>query len=188
MKIKSLREKEGYTQQEISDLLHVERSTYAYYESGKTVPDLGVLVKLSQVFKVPLAQILDKEKKPFMFGDGGTTFRSPSLVQGSPKLAGNLPSPKSPGPGIKNQILFGTKSIIKKSPCEQRVASKGSQTLTTSQISPTQKPLSSVWELSDLERGMIVHFRMLSRAAQSQIDEVMSEKIKNSKANKRVVF
>ena len=35
-KIRELREKYGYTQKKMSELLGIERSTYTYYETGKT--------------------------------------------------------------------------------------------------------------------------------------------------------
>ena len=37
--LKKLRKNCGYTQKEVAKELGVDRSTYAYYETGKTTPD-----------------------------------------------------------------------------------------------------------------------------------------------------
>ena len=52
IKIKKLREDHGLTQKEVADLLHVERTTYSYYESGKTSSSIPMIVKLSELYSV----------------------------------------------------------------------------------------------------------------------------------------
>ncbi|NLP47352.1 MAG: helix-turn-helix transcriptional regulator [Clostridiales bacterium] len=42
------------TQQEVANLLNVDRSTYTYYETGKTKPDLDTLMKLCCIFDTSL--------------------------------------------------------------------------------------------------------------------------------------
>ena len=58
-KIRQLREKYGYTQKKMSELLGVERSTYTYYETGKTEPSLRVLRKMAVVFHVSTDYLVD---------------------------------------------------------------------------------------------------------------------------------
>ena len=46
--LRLLREKNGLTQKQVADMLNIDRSTYAYYESGKTRPDILTIAKLDQ--------------------------------------------------------------------------------------------------------------------------------------------
>ena len=59
--IKKLRKSCSYTQKEVADMLGVDRSTYAYYESGRIKPDIDTIRKLSNIFKVHYTQILENE-------------------------------------------------------------------------------------------------------------------------------
>ena len=52
--LKMCRIREGATQQEIADLLRIDRSTYSYYESGKLQPPFDVIAKLSSFYGVRL--------------------------------------------------------------------------------------------------------------------------------------
>ena len=45
--LKFYRHECGLTQQQVADRLKIERSTYTYYETGKTKPDIGTLIKIS---------------------------------------------------------------------------------------------------------------------------------------------
>ncbi len=42
-------------------MLGVDRSTYAYYESGRIKPDIDTIMKLSTIFNVHYTQILESE-------------------------------------------------------------------------------------------------------------------------------
>lgn len=63
--MKEYREANGLTQQQVADALGIDRSTYAYYESGKTTPGFDTIDKLlhlfginySDLFSSPAAQI-----------------------------------------------------------------------------------------------------------------------------------
>lgn len=44
----------GFKQADIANSLNVSRSTYSYYEEGKTRPDPAVLAKLSNYYDVPI--------------------------------------------------------------------------------------------------------------------------------------
>ena len=56
--LKLLRKNCELTQQQVADVLSVDRSTYAYYEGGSTEPDLVDIKKLSKIFNVPLEMLL----------------------------------------------------------------------------------------------------------------------------------
>lgn len=59
--IKKLRNSCDYTQKQVADMLGVDRSTYAYYESGRIKPDIDTIMKLSTIFNVHYTQILESE-------------------------------------------------------------------------------------------------------------------------------
>ena len=48
-RLRELRTHHGLTQREVPQQLGLERSTYAYYECGKSQPDLLALLHLSQI-------------------------------------------------------------------------------------------------------------------------------------------
>lgn len=59
-RIKFLREKFGYTQQELADKLNGAKSTIAMYENETRKPSLEVLIKLSEIFNCSIDYILCK--------------------------------------------------------------------------------------------------------------------------------
>ena len=58
-KIIKLRKEKGLSQKQVAEYLHVDRSTYAYYESGHTKIGLDILIDLSQLYGMRLAFFLD---------------------------------------------------------------------------------------------------------------------------------
>lgn len=79
-KLRDLREKCGYTQQQIANALNIDRSTYSYYETGKTSPDIPSLLVLANVFSISVEELLGQEQQaPLALNDSG-----------SPKMAGKL--------------------------------------------------------------------------------------------------
>ncbi len=64
--LKKLRENCGYTQQQVADALNLERSTYTYYETGKTTPDINTIIKLSKIFNVSYIDIFEDEEKTLL--------------------------------------------------------------------------------------------------------------------------
>lgn len=63
-KLRILRKKVGLTQQEISDLLHLDRSTYTYYECDTTKPRLETLQQIAHLFGVPVDSLLADVRPP----------------------------------------------------------------------------------------------------------------------------
>ncbi len=57
------------------EALHVNRSTYTYYESGKTKPGLKVLKKVAAIYDVPIEVFLYPEKFPEWNPDTPRRFR-----------------------------------------------------------------------------------------------------------------
>lgn len=62
-KIKILRTKSGVTQQHIASILGVDRSTYTYYELGKTVPNWSMIKRIAKVFKISPYNLLEDDNK-----------------------------------------------------------------------------------------------------------------------------
>ena len=52
--LKMLRLNNRMTQKQVAELLNVDRSTYTYYETGKTTPSVDTLVKLCCIFDVSM--------------------------------------------------------------------------------------------------------------------------------------
>ena len=62
-KLKKFRENIGYTQQQMADALNIERSTYAYYETGKTSPSIDTIMRIKDILNVSLEDLLESEGK-----------------------------------------------------------------------------------------------------------------------------
>jgi len=58
--IRKLRAERGLTQQQLADHLGIDRSTYAYYESGHVRLNIDVVVKLAHFYKVSYATLIGK--------------------------------------------------------------------------------------------------------------------------------
>lgn len=59
MRLRDLREDADYTQQEISDLLHIKQNTYSQYENGHRQIPIELLIKLSLLYGVSTDYILE---------------------------------------------------------------------------------------------------------------------------------
>lgn len=64
--IKSLRLRDGLTQEELGKKLNKTKNNISQYENEKREPDFGTLLKLSEIFSVPMSYlfgIVDPEDK-----------------------------------------------------------------------------------------------------------------------------
>ena len=75
-KLRYLREKNGYTQRKVADFLNIDRSTYSYYETRKTRPDIETLKKLANLFHVSIDYIAENNVKLRSEGAAYTTRTS----------------------------------------------------------------------------------------------------------------
>lgn len=57
-RLRSIREACGVTQWEISKAVGCERSTYSYYESGKTEPDVETLCRMAKLYRTTVDSLL----------------------------------------------------------------------------------------------------------------------------------
>ncbi len=68
-RLKSLRKACNLTQQKMATALGIERSTYTYYETGKTFPDILSLARIAQIFNVTTDTLLGVEPVPAALHD-----------------------------------------------------------------------------------------------------------------------
>ena len=61
-KLKLLRTLTGVSQQQVADVIHVNRSTYSYYELGANKPPLDVLCALAEYYDVNLGFLTGTEE------------------------------------------------------------------------------------------------------------------------------
>lgn len=63
-KLKEYRELCDFSQQQVADCLNIHRSTYSYYELGKTEPSLDNILTISRLFGVSLNDLLEVPTAP----------------------------------------------------------------------------------------------------------------------------
>ena len=56
--LRHLRLEHGLTQQQLADSLNLDRSTVAYMESGRILPNLHTLVKLKNLYRLSWDELL----------------------------------------------------------------------------------------------------------------------------------
>ena len=56
--LRNLRNERNLTQQQVADHLKIDRSTYAYYESGRSQVNVDVIVKLAHFYEVSYATLI----------------------------------------------------------------------------------------------------------------------------------
>lgn len=61
-RMKQLREKKGYTQIDIAEMIGVKRSAYSLWEIGKRKPDIDDLIKIADIYDVTLDWLAGREK------------------------------------------------------------------------------------------------------------------------------
>ena len=71
-KLRKFRENSGYTQQQVADALNIDRSTYSYYELGKTTPDIHTLIALAKIFNITIADLLEESAETARVKDAST--------------------------------------------------------------------------------------------------------------------
>ena len=61
--IKTIRKSKGLSQEELAVKLNVVRQTISKWEKGYSVPDAEMISKMSDVFEVPVSELLDQQIK-----------------------------------------------------------------------------------------------------------------------------
>lgn len=63
MFFKELRKEKGLTQEQLAQRLRVSRRTVSRWETGSNMPDLDILIEMSDYYEVELRELLDGERK-----------------------------------------------------------------------------------------------------------------------------
>ena len=61
--LQELRKEKGLTQEQLADKMGVARRTVSRWETGNNLPDLDILIELSDFYEVGLRELLDGERK-----------------------------------------------------------------------------------------------------------------------------
>lgn len=61
--IKELRKEKGLTQEQLAEYFNVSRRTVSRWETGTNMPDIGLLVEISEFFDVSIPEIINGETK-----------------------------------------------------------------------------------------------------------------------------
>lgn len=59
--LKRVRLEHNFKQKDIADALGIDRTTYSYYESGRTKPSVKTLCILSKIYNVTIGYLIGKE-------------------------------------------------------------------------------------------------------------------------------
>ena len=90
-KLKRYRLQVGFTQKNVAEILNVSRSTYTYYELGKTSPDPATLNRIARLFGLSVEEFFEDEmfSQADMLYDSGAK-RVSKKVKADPEKIGDL--------------------------------------------------------------------------------------------------
>lgn len=112
-RLKKLRQDRGYTQEQVAEALSIHRTTYTYYEMGRTNPPREVLHRLVQLFNVSYEEL--------MCGENSTRVRVAENGTGTEQIY-NLPKDemdllamiRSMTPEEKQEMTAGAMRIMQR--------------------------------------------------------------------------
>lgn len=61
--LKGLRKEKGLTQEQFAEIVNVSNRTVSRWENGNNMPDLDVLIQLSDYYEIELRELLEGERK-----------------------------------------------------------------------------------------------------------------------------
>ena len=61
--LKELRKQKGLTQQQFAEIVNVSNRTVSRWENGNNLPDLDILIEISDYYEIDLRELLDGERK-----------------------------------------------------------------------------------------------------------------------------
>ena len=94
--LRKLRTDRGLTQKAVAEALNINRSTYSFHESGKTLPDFQRVSALAKIFEVPMGQMVEMLSNPEKTEQAAPKKRVPKKVSAEPAAIGQLrPEEKS---------------------------------------------------------------------------------------------
>lgn len=72
--LKSLRENNGYTQEQLAKSLHVTKATISHYELGASNPSIDMLIQIADIFDVSLDYLMGRTKTKTSFNFWQNSF------------------------------------------------------------------------------------------------------------------
>ena len=57
--LKTLRKEKGYTQAQIAEKMNVTNRTVSRWETGTNLPDIDIIIALSEIYDVGIDEVLD---------------------------------------------------------------------------------------------------------------------------------
>lgn len=94
--LRKLRLECGLTQQAVADALHVNRATYTYHESDRTIPDIQRIGELAKIFGIPTETLVELLSDPSKVEAASPKRRPGKKVSQNPGKLGQLrPEEKS---------------------------------------------------------------------------------------------
>jgi len=80
--LRILREQNGLTQAQVANVLQISRSTYTYYEMGRTKPDINTLKKLGRLYDISMDTLMEysREKSSAVLHDNSLIYTSNRLM------------------------------------------------------------------------------------------------------------
>ena len=73
-RLREQRKRMDMTQEQVAKSLNIVRSTYAYYETGKTCPDFATVVRIAHLFNVTTDYLLDADTPDPQLHDSGNSY------------------------------------------------------------------------------------------------------------------
>lgn len=74
-RLRKHRKRIGLTQEHMANELGVDRSAYAYYEAGRSAPQIDKLVKISNMFGVQVDELLGNSEKALKLRQDAPAFK-----------------------------------------------------------------------------------------------------------------
>ena len=87
--LRILRKNFKLTQQEVADILGIDRSTYTFYEAGKSSPTKENIVKLCDIYNVTVGYLLGVERNCPELKVSDRTERVDEISEGISKISRN---------------------------------------------------------------------------------------------------
>jgi len=85
-RLRQIRKKHGYTQQNVADVIGVDRTTYTVYEIGPSTPSVSTLYKLSRLYNVSVDYLMGVENEKHYHETVQTLNSTPLYQEEVPKL------------------------------------------------------------------------------------------------------
>ena len=58
------RKRAGLTQQQVADMLNINRTTYTKYETGSSEPGIEIIKRLAEIFDTDVSMLLEGDRSP----------------------------------------------------------------------------------------------------------------------------